>query len=368
MASSVIHLAVAKKYIGNRNKERVFAGALYPDTVLNKDESHYTDKNRGTDNVSHLKGKVNLYAFLEEHDLDDDFELGWFIHLFTDYLFFEECFDKEYLMRTSYEDFRKDLYYSYDHLGQYLKEKYGIVEDDYKAYPDEYYEGVPYEESILSKEKIDAFIARTSSIDLDEYIDLIKRYKRNVKPEFKDARKTIENDEEFLRQVSTAVDIDEDDYMKWVRELEEYCENNKVFALATVQIGIPKRIIYFKNTNQDMSKNAEDYNERTVLINPRIIRREGHTRFLEACQSCIKGEHYLAGVVDRPYLCEVEYYDLEGNMKNEVFEGFKATVFSHEYDHLEGLLHLDKTDEVKMMTWEEMKIYREEHPYEIIEK
>lgn len=67
-------------------------------------------------------------------------------------------------------------------------------------------------------------------------------------------------------------------------------------------------------------------------------------------------------------LCEVEYYDLEGNMKNEVFEGFKATVFSHEYDHLEGVLHLDKTDEVKMMTWEEMKIYREEHPYEIIEK
>lgn len=55
-------------------------------------------------------------------------------------------------------------------------------------------------------------------------------------------------------------------------------------------------------------------------------------------------------------------------MKNEVFEGFKATVFSHEYDHLEGVLHLDKTDEVKMMTWEEMKIYREEHPYEIIEK
>ena len=32
----------------------------------------------------------------------DDFELGWFLHLVTDYLFFDECFSKEYLLENSY--------------------------------------------------------------------------------------------------------------------------------------------------------------------------------------------------------------------------------------------------------------------------
>ena len=60
MASSVIHLAVAKKFLEknpNLNKKEVLKGSLYPDTVK-KDISHYTDLNRGTDNVSHLKGKI----------------------------------------------------------------------------------------------------------------------------------------------------------------------------------------------------------------------------------------------------------------------------------------------------------------------
>lgn len=95
MASATIHLAVAKKYLEknkNHDYEKVIAGALYPDAAQNNDESHYTDINRGSDNLSHVRGKVNLYSFLTNHDNLDDFELGWFLHLVTDYLFFEECF------------------------------------------------------------------------------------------------------------------------------------------------------------------------------------------------------------------------------------------------------------------------------------
>ena len=36
--------------------------------------------------------------------------------LIIDYLFFEECFDTEYLLENSYEQFRKDLYFAYEHL------------------------------------------------------------------------------------------------------------------------------------------------------------------------------------------------------------------------------------------------------------
>ena len=178
-------------------------------------------------------------------------------------------------------------------------------------------------------------------------------------------RKTIEADESYLRQISTDVDFNKDNYKEWIEALKNYCQNNAVYALAPVQIGIPKRIIYFRNTTSDMTKNKDsNYDERTVLINPTIIEAKGHTRFIERCASCLD---YVA-IVDRPYQVEVEYYDVNGNKVHEIFEGFKATVFSHEYDHLNGILHIDLSDDVKKMTWEETKTYREQHPYEIISK
>ena len=178
-------------------------------------------------------------------------------------------------------------------------------------------------------------------------------------------RITIENNEDFLRQISTDVDFKTDDYNEWVEELKDYCQNNAVYALAPVQIGIPKRMIYFRNTTSDMTKNKDsNYDESTVLINPVIIGAKGHTRFIERCASCLD---YVA-TVDRSYSVEVEYYDVNGNKVHETFEGFKATVFSHEYDHLKGILHIDLSDDVREMAWVGTKTYREEHPYEVLSK
>lgn len=186
-------------------------------------------------------------------------------------------------------------------------------------------------------------------------------------------RKTIEKDEEYLRQVSTNVDFEKDNIMEYISRLKEYCKNNAVFALAPIQIGIPKRLIYIKNTNQDMENNYSNlYDENIIYINPTIISAKGRTRFLEGCASCIyqKGDNiiYYASIVDRPYLIEIEYYDINGIKQNKIIEGFEATVFSHEYDHLNGILHMDKSSEIFKMTLEEMKEYRAKNPYEIISK
>lgn len=75
---------------------------------------------------------------------------------------------------------------------------------------------------------------------------------------------------------------------------------------------------------------------------------------------------YYASIIDRPYSIEVEYYDVHGNKQKTILEGFIATIFKHENDHLNGKLHLDKASEIYEMTLEEMKQYRELHPYEVI--
>lgn len=185
MASLTIHLAIAKKYFEKNNilnYEKFIAGSLYPDALDNKDQTHYTDSNRGNDNISYIRTKVNLYSFLKERKELDDFELGWFLHLATDYLFFEECFSTQYLLENNCKKFWEDLYFAYDCLDTYISDKYNVTKEDYSSYPSIYRHGTEYKECILTKEMIDKFIERVSSININEYIKLIKTVKGNIKP------------------------------------------------------------------------------------------------------------------------------------------------------------------------------------------
>ena len=175
--------------------------------------------------------------------------------------------------------------------------------------------------------------------------------------------KKIDKDLEWLRQVSQEVDLSTDDISEDLKVLEEYCLGHGVFAMAAVQLGIPKRLVYIKNTDLDKIED-EEWNEATILINPVIKRREGLTQYWEACASCLDN----IGLVLIPYLVEIEYLDINGNKCEMTFEGFPATVFSHEYDHLDGILHMDKALEVLVMEKEERKEFRKEHPYEVFSK
>lgn len=190
-------------------------------------------------------------------------------------------------------------------------------------------------------------------------------------------RKTIINDEQFLRQVSEYVNFNDKSYLEDIEKLKEFCHKDGIFALAPVQIGIAKRIIYLRSTSTDLNKiNDSNYDESRVLINPVIIKRKGLTKYLEACASCPdplsisedfnNDEKYLSCVVERPYVIEIEYYDINGNKKNETFKGFESTVLSHEYDHLNGVLHIDHSKEVMSLDLDGRVKYRESHPYEVV--
>lgn len=177
-------------------------------------------------------------------------------------------------------------------------------------------------------------------------------------------RKTILNDEEYLRQISQTVDLNDKTYQEEIKLLEQFCLETECFALAAVQIGIPKRIIYLKNTTLDIPLENINYNESKVLINPIVTLRKGCTKYWEACLSCLDN----MGLVQRPYEIDVEYYDKNGIKHQETFTGFEATVLSHELDHLDGILHMDIAEKVLDMPPEERKEFRKEHPYEIISK
>ena len=176
-------------------------------------------------------------------------------------------------------------------------------------------------------------------------------------------RKTIEKDEKYLRQISKEVDFNDISYKEEIVLLENFCLDRGCLALAAIQIGIPKRMVFIRNTDLDELENRE-HNESRILINPVIISRKGHTKYWEACASCLD---YM-GLVNRPYEVVIEYFDMDGVKHREKFEGFESTVLSHELDHLDGILHMDIAEEILNMPKDERKEFRKEHPYEIISK
>lgn len=185
---------------------------------------------------------------------------------------------------------------------------------------------------------------------------------------------TINDNEAYLRQRSlevTNLDIDKMD--AWLNTLENYCKEHEVMAMAAVQLGIPKRIIYLKNTNidlinrlqtDDVSEEEKQFNESRILINPEIIKREGLTQYWEACASCLDN----VGKVKRPYKIYIKYFGIDGKLYEDIFEGFESTVLSHEMDHLDGILHMDIASEVLVLPKEERKKLRTKEGYEIISK
>ena len=111
MPGYVIHLAVAEEYLRKQKKVKenyndFIEGVIYPDSVTDKSLTHYGQKS----------SLANLYNFLKENDLKDSFKRGYFLHLLTDYLFYNK-----YLDRCS-----KDIYNDYDILNRELIEKYKV--------------------------------------------------------------------------------------------------------------------------------------------------------------------------------------------------------------------------------------------------
>ena len=138
MASFVIHIAVANELNKkiNRNTEKLFIGSIAPDLSKlvgeTKEKSHFLDGNGDLPNLDMFLEKYNKY-------INDDFVLGYYIHLYTDYLWFKyflpEVYDVNNKMVTKLDGSEvkcfgqmllQYLYNDYANLNNRLIEEYDL--------------------------------------------------------------------------------------------------------------------------------------------------------------------------------------------------------------------------------------------------
>lgn len=194
MPSFNIHLAVAVKYSEKNNinyKEDFYRGSIDPDLVKDKAISHYT----GMRDKNHLRQyvfeKVRLNEFLKENKVETDYEKGVFLHLATDFIFYQEFLSDEYLAGVDFDGMIQDLYYSYRVTNPYLEEKYNIhslnldevMNNNIKQTLTRMHVDNTQGTNLLPEAKMENFISKMSKLDIESYIEKIKRENKNVFPD-----------------------------------------------------------------------------------------------------------------------------------------------------------------------------------------
>lgn len=129
-------------------------------------------------------------------------------------------------------------------------------------------------------------------------------------------------------------------------------------GLAAVQVNEPYRLAIIEIPGGPSRYGDIPPMPLSVFANPRIEVLDPTTAgYWEGCLS-VPG---LRGYVERPQHIRVSALDLDGHPVTLTLQGFPATVFQHEFDHLDGRLYIDRiTDTTKLVFEEEFTRYLED--------
>ena len=143
---------------------------------------------------------------------------------------------------------------------------------------------------------------------------------------------------EVLKKVSEPIEKVGENEKKLVKDLFETMYHSKGIGLAAVQVGILKRILVIDVSTKEEKKNP------LCFINPVVKKISQETSVYE--EGCLSIPDTFIEI-ERPKICEVEYIDINGKMKNIKCDGLLSTCLQHEINHLDGKLIIDNLTKLK---------------------
>ena len=137
-----------------------------------------------------------------------------------------------------------------------------------------------------------------------------------------------------LKKKAKDISSDYKDLPKLIEDMFETMYEAHGVGLAAPQIGLGIRL--FVVDGEPLDEDLKGFKK--VFINPTILEEEGEDwSYEEGCLS-IPGVRYE---VERPFKLTLEYFDENWEKKTEEFDGLRARIIQHEYDHIEGVLFVD---------------------------
>jgi peptide deformylase len=138
-----------------------------------------------------------------------------------------------------------------------------------------------------------------------------------------------------LRQ--RAKDIQEGtDLKQLIEDMFETMHGASGIGLAAPQIGKSIRLFIVDGTVLEDEPSMQDFKK--AFINPQILDETGEAwEYEEGCLSIPNIREKVA----RKEKLKIRYFDENWNPKEEIYDGMKARIIQHEYDHIEGKLFVD---------------------------
>lgn len=170
----------------------------------------------------------------------------------------------------------------------------------------------------------------------------------SVKPLIQLSRNNFTKQDTILRTPCKEVSDFDDDFQQMVDNLLDTFYHHRIaVGLAASQIGI-SACVTIVNINKD------DPESTLVIVNPVILSATGKKDRKK--ESCLSLPHYQ-GEVERRYKIKISYQDRYGDFHELKASGFFARVLFHEIDHLDGVLYVDRMDNLSNL--EPVDFFRE---------
>lgn len=167
----------------------------------------------------------------------------------------------------------------------------------------------------------------------------------NILPIIQLEREDFYTPDTLVRRKSLLVTNFNEEFQKEINVLIETLKQcNLGVGLSAPQVGILKRVFVI-----NLSENKEE--ETLVFVNPEIMRTSGKkTKKKESCLSI----PYCRGTVERREKLVIKYQNRYGEEETLEAKGFLARCVQHEYDHLDGILYIDRLvdgEELEHVDW-----------------
>ena len=145
----------------------------------------------------------------------------------------------------------------------------------------------------------------------------------------------------ILRQKAVAVEnIQNQEIQNLIDELITSVAQANGVGIAAPQIAASYRLFIVASRPNARYPHAPEMPP-TAMINPQIIAHS--SEMVKGWEGCLSVPG-IRGLVPRYQKIETEYTDRNGNLQKQELTDFIARIFQHEYDHLEGLVFLDRVE------------------------
>ncbi|MBZ0111713.1 MAG: peptide deformylase [Thermoanaerobaculia bacterium] len=160
-----------------------------------------------------------------------------------------------------------------------------------------------------------------------------------------------------LRSTSEPVPRDEiadSELQELIDDLLETVRDAEGVGLAAPQVGVAQQLFVYESAADpaelEGSPSAPETSTLEVIINPLVEPVSEDLEFdWEGCLSIPE----LRGLVPRHPEVRLWGLDRHGNEVEKILSGFTARVVQHEYDHLHGVIYLDRMRDLRSLAYED---------------